>query len=91
MDKFKSVMTNRTKIFIYQHSLNNNKLYLDYLREQIAIDVFVYEIHQHHTTHSQAIKLALAKGFIDKDTCDKALEEIRKNSDFYLRKVGCNG
>lgn len=90
-EQFKAVMTNRTKIHIYEHSLNNNKLYLDYLKDQIAIDLFVYEIYQHHTTHTQAIKLAMAKGFIDKETCDKALEEITKNSNFYLRKVGING
>lgn len=91
-ENFKRCMRTRTLINIYEHSLENNKIYLKLLRGEIGWDIYFHLLRENFNIYRQKIVEAYDKGFIDNDTCNKAESELTKNFKFYKGKwVNFNG
>ena len=85
-ESFKQVMLKRTKIIIYEHSFENNRLYLQLLRGFIDVSVFLHCIRINYASYSKNIKDGLECGFIDANTASRACNELEKNKEFYEKK-----
>lgn len=84
--KFNSVMGTRTLILIYEHSAENNRIYLELLRGKIGWETFFDEIKRNALYYMDKINTALVDGYITEDVHDKARSEINTNYNFYRRK-----